>query len=610
MQTSVPVWNVDSKKRQMSLVVRLLNLLSSQERKHTLFLLGMILVMALLDVIGIASIMPFIGLLANPQLVESNELLSFAFSYFEFEKRSDFIFFVGVAVFFLLLAALSFKALTTYMQVRFGFFLEYQIGKRLVEAYLNQPYSWFLNRNSADLGKSILMEVTAVVTTGLIPLMSLVAQSAVLISIFGLLLFVDPVLAISAGAFLSFAYLALFFLTSGLLSKIGEHRVDANEQRFLVLAEAFGAVKQIKLSGFEKKYVDRFGKPARTYAVATALATIIAQMPRFAFEAIAFGGMMLVVLYLMAKKGDFTEVLPVIALYAFAGYRLMPALQQIYSSLTQLRFVGPTLDRLDKDISSLQPVNKQTKSEPLTIAHSISLDEVSYTYPKSNKRSISNVSFEIKSGSTVAIVGATGSGKTTIVDIILGLIQPEVGSIVVDGTAINAKNMRNWQCLLAYVPQDIFLLDKSIIENIAFGEKENDIDLDAVIAAAKSANLDEFIINELEDGYNTFVGERGVRLSGGQRQRIGIARALYKKPKVLVLDEATSALDSVTEHVVMEAIENLAQELTTIIVAHRLSTVKNCDQIFVIEKGRLSANGSYDELLESDRTFKKLVSKT
>jgi ABC-type multidrug transport system fused ATPase/permease subunit len=313
------------------------------------------------------------------------------------------------------------------------------------------------------------------------------------------------------------------------------------------------------------------------------------------------------VLYLIAQSGSFASALPTIALYAFAGYRLMPALQAIYSAVTQLRFAGPALDALHADLMSLQPAHPNFNQEAITLKQAITLNQIQFRYPNAPQPALKKLSLTIPAKSTVGLVGATGSGKTTTVDLILGLLEAQQGTLDVDGQAITEHNRRSWQRAIGYVPQQIYLADDTVAANIAFGLDAKDIDQSAVERAARIANLHEFVINELPQQYQTSVGERGVRLSGGQRQRIGIARALYHSPQVLILDEATSALDNLTEQAVMEAVHNLGHEITIILIAHRLSTVKACDTIFLLEKGELKAQGTFDELTHANEKFRAMA---
>jgi ATP-binding cassette, subfamily B, bacterial PglK len=591
----------------MLILKKLLALLTPPESKRAVVLMGMILVMAFLDMLGVASILPLIAVFANPELVQTNDVLNAAFTisrHIGIQTTEQFLFALGALVFVLLVTSLTFKALTTYAQIRFALMREYSIGKRLVEGYLHQPYSWFLNRHSADLGKTILSEVSMVIHAGMFPLMTLIAQSTVSLALLILLIIVDPLLALTVGVVLGLAYAGIFAIMSGWLKRLGQARIVANKERFSAVSEAFGAAKEVKVGGLEQVYIQRFAKPAEIYAKGQAAAQVISHLPRFALEAIAFGGMLLVILYLMGRTGSFASALPIISLYAFAGYRLMPALQQIYGALTQLRFAGPALDALHKDLISLEEAGtQQGNRNPLMLTHAIELKKVSYRYPNAALPTLKGIDLTIPVHTTVGFVGATGSGKTTTVDVILGLLEPQAGTLRIDGQPITAANRRQWQRAIGYVPQHIYLADDSVAANIAFGVNSKDIDLQAVERAAKIANLHEFVVNDLPQGYDTTVGERGVRLSGGQRQRIGIARAFYHNPQVLILDEATSALDNLTEEAVMEAVSNLSHDITIILIAHRLSTVRQCDQIYLLERGELKASGTYEELKAGSHQF-------
>ena len=307
---------------------------------------------------------------------------------------------------------------------------------------------------------------------------------------------------------------------------------------------------------------------------------------------------------MMTQSSDFNSFLPILSLYIFSGYRLMPALQEIYNSLVQLTFVSPALKKLYNDLNELNLQNiNQNKKETLTFEKNITLNKVNYHYPNSSRATLKDISINIPAKTKVGFIGPTGSGKTTIVDIILGLLIPQNGTLEIDGKVVTNKNLRAWQRSIGYVPQNIFLTDDTIASNIAFGVEQKNIDQGAVEKVAKTANLHEFVMNELPKKYQSIIGERGIRLSGGQRQRIGIARALYHNPKVLVLDEATSALDNFTELEVMDAINNLGNDITVILIAHRLNTVKNCDIIFKLEKGNLIDKGSFDTVVNSKKNF-------
>jgi ATP-binding cassette, subfamily B, bacterial PglK len=592
----------------VSVLRQTLALLNSAERRRAGLLLGMILFMALFDVVGVASIMPFMAVLANPEIIQTNRWLAMVYDGLGFQESEKFLFFLGVMVLCTVVFSTAFRALTTYVLLRFTHMREYSLGRRLVSGYLSQPYEWFLGRHSADLGKTVLSEVQQVIKGALIPMMQLVAHGAVVLAILILLILVHPVLAISVGLALGGAYVGIYVLLRRRLARLGKARLAANRARFQTLIEAFGGIKDVKVSGLEEAFLSRYNGPARRFASHQAASQVAAQLPKYLLESIAFGGMLLVVLYLMRTSDGLQTALPMIALYGFASYRLMPALQHVYVQFSHLRFAQAALAALHRDLTSLAPAPKHpVNSEPLRLTQAIRLVDVTYSYPGASRPSITGLNLEIQARTTIGLVGATGSGKTTTVDIILGLLSPRQGQLLIDDVQIGPANVRSWQRAIGYVPQNIYLSDDSVTANIAFGIPPQQIDQAAVEQAARIANLHDFVSGEMPQGYQTLVGERGVRLSGGQRQRIGIARALYHRPQILILDEATSALDNLTEQGVMEAVHSLSHEITIILIAHRLSTVRQCDRIYLLQKGQLAGFGTYDELVASNATFREMA---
>ena len=572
---------------------KLLFLLSAHERSRAGLLLIMIIIMSLLDMIGVASILPFIAVLTNPNLIETNNILNLVFQIsnsFGVQTNQEFLIFLGALAFLMLITSLTFKSFFVFIQTRFIFMREFSIGKRLVEGYLHQPYSWFLSHHSADLGKTILSEVSKVIVNGIKPLIELIGKGVLVIFIIALLIIVDPKLIFVVVLSLGCAYLLIFYSVRNYLTKIGDKRLKSNQSRFTAVSEAFGAAKEVKVGSLEKFFINKFSNSSQTYSKTQALSIVIGQLPRYILESIAFGGIILLIIYKMSQNDNFNNSLPIISLYVLAGYRLMPALQQIYSSFTQLTFAGPSINKLYSDLNNLKAYEKDQWQNNLTFNKAITLNHVDYNYPNTSRTALKDINLSIPLNSIVGLIGPTGCGKTTTVDIILGLLKPKNGTLEVDGKVITEQNSRAWQRLIGYVPQQIYLSDDTIMANIAFGVEYKDIDQDMIKQVSKIANLHDFVIEELPKQYQTIVGERGIRLSGGQRQRIGIARALYNNPKVLILDEATSALDNQTEEAVMKSINNISKDITIILIAHRLNTVENCDIIFKFDKGSLKKN--------------------
>ena len=588
---------------------KLLSFLERNEKIQFVFLFGMILVMAIFDVLGVASIFPLMASLADPAIIETNSYLLYLYEFFEFDNPNNFLFFLGGIVFCIFVFSLVFKSITIYLQLRFTAKIDYSISKKLFQGYLGHPYSWFLNRHSAELGKTLLSEVTTVVQGAILPITVILAQGATVIAILILLIVINPKISIIMGIVLISAYVSIFFIVNRYLAFIGKKRLEANEQRYKAVSEGFGAIKEVKLGGLEEAFSLNFNRPAKNFASYHASSQAILQLPRYLLEAILFGGMLLLMLYLLGDDAYSKNFLPLIALYAFAGYRVMPAVQLVYSSFSQLRYHQAAFENLHKDYMSIfvNEANLENLSEPISFNKTIQLQDVSYAYPLAEKTALKDINITIKCKQTIAFVGSTGSGKTTLADIILGILSPKNGSLIIDEQIITEKNKRGWQKLIGYVPQNIYLADASVAENIAFGVEPSKIDYDQVKKAAMVANLDNFIEEDMPNGYKSEVGERGVRLSGGQRQRIGIARAMYHQPDILILDEATSALDNVTEHEVMDAINALGQEITIILIAHRLSTVQSCDNLYFLQDGRIEDHGTFDELMKKNQKFKSMT---
>ena len=584
---------------------KLLTLLSEDERKKAFFLIFFILLSAILDVIGIASILPIIALLSNPNLIESNVLINKFYIFLNINNQQVFLFYVALFFFIFFLISIGVKTLSIYFQLRFSLMCEYSIGKRLLKTYLYQSYSWFLDRHSSDLARNILSTVSQVVNQAIVPIFNFISQSMVTFFIIILLIFIDFKLTLIVSFSLGILYGVTYALFSNKLNRKGSERTQNDQERYTALSNTFGSIKETKLGNLENFFIKNFSIPAKNFSKNQSSVLIIGQLPKYFFEAITFGGLLLIILYLMKQSDNFNSILPILSLYAFAGYRLMPALQQLYSALASLRFADASIDSVCKDLLPRYYAN--TIKEKLDFKKQISLNNITYHYPKSSKINLNNISIKIPAKSTVGIVGVTGSGKTTLVDTILGLLEPQVGTLVIDNTIINKKNLTLWQNNIGYVPQQIFLTDQSISSNIAFGVDPELIDHEVVKNVSKVANLHNFVINELSEKYDTIIGERGIRLSGGQRQRIGIARALYRNPSVLVLDEATNALDNSTEKAVMDAVYNLSHKITIILIAHHLDTVQKCDQVFLLDQGKIIANGPYDELIKSNKKFKKFI---
>ncbi len=591
-----------------------IDLLTPAERRRAMVLLLLVIAMAMLDVIGMASVMPFLAVMANPEMITNYAALNQLYTRMAFTSTDQFLYFLGLASFILLVVAAVVRIGGQYAVNRYTQMRTHSIGVRLLDTYLRRPYAFYLNRHTGDLAKGLLSEVNQLASQVFAPLSQVIAQSISLVALLTLLIVVDPVVALIMASVLGGSYALIYLTIRRYLGRVGLDRVKANRARFQVVAEALGGIKPVKLLGRETTYVDRFSAASRRMADYQSMNTTLATAPKFLIEAIAFGGIILLTLGLMAhygghQAGALGKVLPLLGLYAFVGYRMLPAVQAIYGAVTQMRFGAAALAGIHADFEGRDELALLPR-EPATALPArelVELRDVTFSYDSDKAAGIKGIDLTIPIGSTLGIVGSTGAGKTTLVDVLLGLLQPQSGEIRVDGVAVTPDNMRGWQADLGYVPQDIFLVDASVSENIALGLPLDRIDQDRVRECARMAQILDFIEGELPQGFKTSVGERGVRLSGGQRQRIGIARALYNDPAIIIFDEATSALDNLTEQEVMRAVAALSGQKTVIMIAHRMSTVRNCDRIAVLQKGRLTAVGDYDTLYKDNAAFRRLV---
>jgi len=588
---------------------RVKTLIKYSKTTGTIILFIGIVIKSLIEVIGVASITPFVSVMVNPDIVQTNIYLNSVYKYFNFSSITSFLNYLGVFTLVLLLLTNIVSALVEWMIIRFSKVMEYRLSTQLMNKYLSNDYVFFLDNSSSKLGKNILAEVQRCIDGVIFPLMVAISRGVSAFFIVALLVFIEPFAAMGMGILFGGSYFLIFIFIRKRLFRLGELSSDSMLRRFKTINEAFLGVKDIKLRGIEDAFISRYAISAKKLAKYNIYQHVVSIMPRYFLESLAFGSVVLVMIYLVNQGNSSQNIIPIVALYAVAGYKLMPALQNIYSSIVTLKFNMPALKILSDDLNmNLSYNNKLKKSDLQSISfnESFKLKSVSFSYPNSEKYAIKNISINLKPNTTIGIVGSTGSGKTTLIDIILGLLESNSGHSFVDNISLNARNINLWQQKIAYMPQNVFLIDDSVAANIAFGLSAGEIDSEKVENASKIANLHDFVAG-LTEGYETIIGEQGVRLSGGERQRIGIARALYNNPEIIVLDEGTSALDTITEFSVMEAIRKLLHKKTIILVAHRLSTVKDCDIIYLLHKGEIEASGSYEELLLKSDKFKKMT---
>lgn len=596
----------------MNILKKILSLLSQRERKRLFLLFAAMALTGVAEVAGIAPIMPFLSLIMNPDQLDKNNYIKWLYDILNFQSLSRFLIFLGITVLAILVISNIIMFLSVYALSRFAWMRNHTLSVRLLSNYLYKPFVFYLNKNTTSLGKNIISEVQETVNGVLIPIIQIFSRGIVSLLIFILLFTVNPILALILLSVFGGSYILIYQIVRKRLNKISKLRFQANSERFKAVSVAYSDIKQLKLLGSEEFFIDNYSKPSFEYARLQSANQVISLFPRHIMEVISLGGVLVVVLYLLLSTGGFQEFLPLVGLYAFATYRLVPSVQIIFTSIAQIRFNSKALEMLYNDMNESESETEMFSAiknnfHSVMLKKEFELKDIQFYYPYTDKPVIDNINVKIKANSSVGFVGATGSGKTTIANIILGLLKPSAGELLVDGLLIDEENISSWQQNLGYIPQDINLYDDTVEQNIAFGIRKENIDIKAVEIASKIANIHDFILNELPNGYKTIIGERGIRLSGGQRQRIGIARALYRDPKVLVLDEATSALDNITEVEVFKAIKNIAKTKTIIIIAHRLTTVKECDYIYLFKNGKIIESGNYEYLIETSKEFRNLA---
>ena len=580
-------------------IIRISSLLSNKEQRQILNLLVKIISMAIIDTIGVASIFPFFSVLTEPEIIKTNEYLNYLYTNLKFTNESNFLIFLGILLLTILISSMSFKGITVYSQLKVEQLIEFSVCERLLKKYLMQPYTWFLNKNTAEIGNNLLKEVNQVVRGVLAPIISIIAQGLLAILMIIIIIYTDPIIALIAISTLSISYGLLCLFLRGYVYNAGITRLNSSQIKHKMINEVFYGIKDVKVNRLEGFYHNLFSNAAEKYAISNAKTLILMQLPRFLIESIFFGGIIFVSLVYIQDPENLFEILPSLAVIAFAGYKLIPALQLIYANFIAMRSVIPSLDLIYHEMDDLSEIKKsKIENRDINIEKEITIQNLSYTYPFSKTKVIKRLDIKIPARHTVGIIGKSGSGKTTIIDLILGLLKPSEGKIFVDDILIDENNIESWQSNVGYVPQQTFLIDDTISSNIAFGIKKEEIDFSQVEKVAKIANLDSFIMTELEKGYSTIIGERGIRLSGGQRQRIGIARALYSNPNLLILDEATNALDKKTEEVILNALKKLKSKITIIIISHHLSTLRDTDKIFVMDQGIVKSISSYERLIQ------------
>jgi len=580
----------------MNLLSRIRELLSPRERRQA-WTLGLLMLFGMaLEMLGVGMVIPVVGLLVQENGTAPHPLLAATLAELGHPDRPTLV--VGaMAVLVLIYAGKNFYLAFLYRrQAWFAYGVQASMSERLFATYLQQPYLFHLQRNSAQLIRNATTESNLFASHALMPVMLLATEGMVTAGLVILLLVFEPLGALLVGGVIGLVALGFFRYTRARILRWGSERQFHEGRRLQYLQEGLGGVKDALLLGRAPEFLARYAVHNEGSAQAARHQESLKQMPRLGLELLAVLALAALVATMVVRGQSTSSVMPVLALFAATAFRLLPSVNRMLGALQTLRYARPVVDTLYQEAQLQRP---QAAGAPaaaaLALGERLAVESVVFRYPGAAQAALREVSLTIRRGETVGFIGTSGSGKSTLIDVILGLLPPDSGRVAVDGRDIR-EQLRSWQDQIGYVPQAIFLTDDTLRRNIAFGLSNERIDDAAVQSAVRAAQL-ETLVSSLPEGLDTPVGERGMRLSGGQRQRIGIARALYHNPSVLVLDEATSALDIDTEADVMAAITALHGAKTILIVAHRLSTVEQCDRIFRFQQGRLVVQGSPNEML-------------
>jgi ABC-type bacteriocin/lantibiotic exporter with double-glycine peptidase domain len=598
----------------MTLFAELWGILQPKQRRRILAMQLVSIVMAFSTVSGIAAIAPFFSVLGQPQLIEHNALLNWAYVHGSFTGKRSFVVALGMAFIAVMLIANLVNVLGSLAMSRLALRIGNELQSTLFGEYLSRPYAFHTRASGTMLFNNILHE-TARITNGILRnafllVTNLVTAFFIVVSI----LLLKPAIALGMIAGLAGGYALIYLVLRNKVLQLGENQSRFAVEQARILQESFGAIKEIIVLQAQSFFRGRFERASRGFSVAAAHSQVVAQNPRHLMECVAAVGLVGLALLLGSREDGVGPWLGELTFFAFAAYRLLPILQQVFAASVNIRAARAGLAVIAPDLRRARSAFlAPAKADPTLDCtwqarprREIRLEAVSFRYAADKPWALRDVSLRIPARASIGIVGVNGSGKTTLVDVIVGLLVPSEGRVEVDGDALEDSNRAAWQARIAYVPQNMFLLDSSIAENVALGVPAGEIDRARLAEAVRLAQLDEFI-KTLPAGYEHRLGERGIYLSGGQRQRIGIARALYRAANVLVFDEATNALDGLTEQELMSTLGRLRGSYTTILIAHRMATVRSCDIIFELADGKIADCGTYDELMKSSSVFRRMT---
>jgi ATP-binding cassette, subfamily B, bacterial PglK len=573
---------------------KIFSLLNKRERFSYYLFFYLILISSIIDLFGIASIFPFIFLVSNPNIIESNQLINFFYiSLINLEViqiKKDFLILSGVLALFLLIISITFRTLSQILVTRFCLNFEKTINLNLVRSYLSKPYIYFLDKNSTDIYKKIITQTRDIIDKTIYPSLNLISHSTIIIIILLFLIYFNPYIFSSIFTFIFIFFFISFYLFKKKLRTRGQSNINLNLKNMNTLFNIFSSIKNTKVNQLERNLFQYYSTGLKNYIKNQIFVQTIASLPRQFLELIGFVIIIITILINLKNENSILEYIPIVTVYSLAGYRLLPSLQQVYFAITNIEFSHFGFEELLTDLKNLKHQNnfkEQKKKFILPFSKNIYLKNISFKYANSKNLILNNINLNIKSYSRIGILGPSGSGKTTLLDIMMGLIDPLKGKILVDSTLLTEKKLSSWQSNIGYVTQDIKLFNESIEDNIINLDREN-YNTKLVEEVSKVSLIHDFIVTKLSNKYQTIIGDDGSSLSGGQKQRVGIAKALYRQPKLLILDEATNSLDQQTEDMLLKSLCNYTdKKITLILVSHSLKTLKYCDKIYSLDKGNI-----------------------
>ena len=596
----------------ISEIVKLYNFFDKKYKSKLILIQFLLLVSSVFEILSIFSVGPLIQILSNPDIIyDESHVIAKIYNYFSFNSFKNFLLFVVFIIFSLLFISTSILTYSTYSLSMFSATLGQVLRNNLFKYFISQEWLFHAKSSASDYIEKVSFETGRVASSIILPVLLTNAKFLTGILIIISLTIYNPLASLVCFFLFGLIYLIIFKLVKSRMLNHGVHQGHTMNSMYRIMSESFLGIKEAIVYGNQKKYYDMFVESGKQFANSTGKITFLGNAPRYILEFLAIVIIIIFILFiLLIAKTDFNQTLPILAVYIFAGYKLLPIFQQIYFSSTQIKSAIPALNKIEIELKNSTKYNLENKKNfssdfKYENLESIILSDAFFSYEEADKKAVKNISLSIKKNSLNYIVGSSGSGKSTLLDLILGLIFPENGEILIGSLNLNKENSKNWHENIGYVGQNIFLIDDTVRNNICFNNKNEIVDEEKFIRAIKNSCVDKFL-KDLPKGVDTIVGDRGIKLSGGQRQRVALARAFYQDKKILVLDEATASLDGIVEKIIIDKLKEFSKSKIVIMVTHNVKLCDKADQIILLENGSIKENGDFKKL-KNDNLFKKLL---